>query len=167
MLPRIEVELDRLVDQGVLEPVASARWETLIVTPVKYNGDVHICADYKCTLNKALQDHVYPVLVVSHVFAALVGARVFNKLDLAQAYLQLLADAATAKAQTIANHKGACKIHQLQFGVSDALGIFQSFMHSLLKGIPRVQPFLDDVLIAALDASTFADRLRAVLQRFN
>ncbi|XP_015275073.1 PREDICTED: uncharacterized protein K02A2.6-like, partial [Gekko japonicus] len=165
--PKIEAELDKLVAQGVLESVASARWETPIVTPIKPNGDVRICADYKCTINKALQDHAYPVPVVSHVLAALAGARIFGKLDLAQAYQQLPVDAATAEAQTIATHRGAFKVHRLQFGVSVAPGIFQSFMDSLLKGIPGVQPFLDDVLIAAPDAASFATRLRTVLQRFD
>ncbi|XP_015283013.1 PREDICTED: uncharacterized protein K02A2.6-like, partial [Gekko japonicus] len=165
--PKIEAELDKLVAQGVLEPVASARWETPIVTPIKPNGDVRICADYKCTINKALQDHAYPVPVVSHVLAALAGARIFGKLDLAQAYQQLPVDAATAEAQTIATHRGAFKVHRLQFGVSVAPGIFQSFMDSLLKGIPGVQPFLDDVLITAPDAASFATRLRTVLQRFD
>ncbi|XP_060092259.1 uncharacterized protein K02A2.6-like, partial [Heteronotia binoei] len=122
---KIEAELDRLTAQGVLEPVTYAEWETPIVTPVKPNGEVRICADYKCTINKALQDNPYPVPVVSHVLAALAGAR------------------------TIVTHRGAFRVKRLQFGVSVAPGIFQSIMDSLLKGIPGVQPFFDDVLIAA------------------
>ncbi|XP_029142078.1 uncharacterized protein K02A2.6-like [Protobothrops mucrosquamatus] len=31
--------------------------------PLKANGEVQICADYKCTLNRALQQHMYPVPV--------------------------------------------------------------------------------------------------------
>ncbi|XP_060110986.1 uncharacterized protein LOC132583340 [Heteronotia binoei] len=114
--PQIEAELDRLTTQGVLEPISFATWETPIVTPVKSNGEVRICADYKCTINKALQDNPYLVPVISHVLAALMVSKVFGKLDLAQAYQQLPVDAATAEAQTIVIHRGAFKVRRLQFG---------------------------------------------------
>ncbi|XP_060112835.1 uncharacterized protein K02A2.6-like [Heteronotia binoei] len=164
--PKIEAELDRLTAQGVLEPVDYAIWETPIVTPIKPNGEVRICADYKCTINKALQDNPYPVPVVSHVLAALAGSKIFGKLDLAQAYQQLPVDAKTAEAQTIVTHRGAFRVKRLQFGVSVAPGIFQSIMDALLKGIPGVQPFFDDVLVAAPDPEEFGNRLREVLRRF-
>ncbi|XP_053229066.1 uncharacterized protein K02A2.6-like, partial [Podarcis raffonei] len=164
--PRIDEELDRLVEQGVLEPVPNAPWETPIVTPVKPNGSVRICADYKCTINKALMAHAYPVPVVSHVLATLAGSKIFGKLDLAQAYQQLPVDEATAEAQMIVTHRGAFRVKRLQFGVSVAPGIFQNLMDSLLKGIPGVTPFFDDVLIAGPTPEEFEDRLRTVLHRF-
>ncbi|KAK9403598.1 hypothetical protein NXF25_008425 [Crotalus adamanteus] len=73
------------------------------------NGDIRICADYKCTLNKALQQHAYPVPVVSHILDSLKGGHVFAKLDLAQAYQQLPVDDDAAIAQTIVTHRGAFK----------------------------------------------------------
>ncbi|XP_053229110.1 uncharacterized protein K02A2.6-like, partial [Podarcis raffonei] len=164
--PRIDEELDRLVEQGVLEPVPNAPWETPIVTPVKPNGSVRICADYKCTINKALTAHAYPVPVVSHVLATLAGSKIFGKLDLAQAYQQLPVDEATAEAQMIVTHRGAFRVKRLQFGVSVAPGIFQNLMDSLLKGIPGVTPFFDDVLIAGSTPEEFEDHLRTVLHRF-
>ncbi|XP_075730838.1 uncharacterized protein LOC119181585 [Rhipicephalus microplus] len=103
----IDAELDKLLQQGVLEPVDCAEWETPIVTPLKGNGDIRICADYKCTINKALQQHAYPVPVVSHVLASLSGGTIFAKLDLAQAYQQLPVTNESAAAQTIVTHRGA------------------------------------------------------------
>ncbi|XP_060100277.1 uncharacterized protein K02A2.6-like, partial [Heteronotia binoei] len=133
--PKIEEELDKLIAQGILEPVTHATWETPIVTPVKASGEVRICADYKCTLNKALQAHAYPVPIISHVLATL------------------------ADAQTIVTHRGAFRVKRLQFGVSVAPGLFQELMDSLLKGLPGVTPFFDDVLIAAASPEEFAARL--------
>ncbi|XP_058025570.1 uncharacterized protein K02A2.6-like [Ahaetulla prasina] len=49
---KIDRELDKLVSQVILVPVDHAKWETPIVTPVKPDGSVRICADYKATLNK-------------------------------------------------------------------------------------------------------------------
>nr|XP_056710963.1 uncharacterized protein K02A2.6-like [Euleptes europaea] len=134
--PRIDAELDYLVAQSVLVPVPNAPWETLIVTPLKPNGDVRICTDYKCTINTALRPHAYPVPVVSHLLASLAGG------------------------QTIVTHRGAFRVTRLQFGVSTAPGIFQNLMEDLLKGLPSVVPYFDDVLIATSSDDKLLDRVR-------
>ncbi|XP_033014646.1 uncharacterized protein K02A2.6-like, partial [Lacerta agilis] len=163
---KVDEQLDKLIAQGVLEPVDHAKWETPIVTPVKPDGSVRICADYKCTINKALQQHAYPVPVVQHLLHSLGEGKVFAKLDLAQAYQQLPVDDATAEAQTIVTHRGAFRCRRLQFGVSVAPGIFQSLMERLLQGLPGVVPYFDDVLVSADSNQQLFERLRAVLTRF-
>ncbi|XP_060547811.1 uncharacterized protein K02A2.6-like [Pantherophis guttatus] len=164
--PKIDIELDKLIKQGVLVPVDHANWETPIVTPVKPDGSVRICADYKCTINKALQQSAYPVPIVHHLLHSLGPGKIFAKLDLAQAYQQLPVDGATAEAQTIVTHRGAFKCNRLQFGVSVAPGLFQSTMERLLQGIPRVVPYFDDVLITADNEQQLRERLRGVLRKF-
>ncbi|XP_026530759.1 uncharacterized protein K02A2.6-like, partial [Notechis scutatus] len=164
--PKIDEQLDKLIAQGVLEPIDHAQWETPIVTPIKPDGSLRICGDYKATLNHALQQSAYPVPVVQHLLHSLEGGKVFAKLDLAQAYQQLPVDAETAEAQTIVTHRGAFKCNRLQFGVSVAPGIFQSLMERLLQGIKGVVPYFDDVLIAAPTRSQLEKHLRMVLQKF-
>lgn len=106
LLPKIDSQLDKLIAQGVLELVDHAKWETPIVTPVKPDGSVCICADYKCTINKALQQNAYPVPVVQYLLHSLSKGKTFTKLDLAQVYQQLPVDDATPEAQTIITHQG-------------------------------------------------------------
>lgn len=147
--PKVEEELDRLVQEGVLEHVTQPTWKTPIVTVLKSNDDVRICGDYKSTVNKALKQHPYPIPAVTHLLSSLSGGKFFAKLDLAQAYQQLSVDEATADAQTIATHRGAYKVKRLQYGVSSAPGIFQMFMDGLLKDISETVPYFEDILIAA------------------
>lgn len=90
-------------------------------------GSVHISADYKCTVSKALQDHAYPVPFISHIFSMQARVKVFGKLDLAQAYQQQLVDEATADTQTIVMHRGVFCVKWIPFGVSIAPGIFENF----------------------------------------
>lgn len=121
--PKIDKELDHILEQGVLEPVPHGAWETPIVTQVKAYKAVCIFTDYKCTLNKALQDHAYLVPVVSHIISML--AKVFGKLHLAQAYQQLLVDEVIVDVQTIVMHQVTFGVKRLQFEVSIAPGYFK------------------------------------------
>ncbi|KRY28513.1 Transposon Tf2-9 polyprotein [Trichinella spiralis] len=163
---KIDAELDKLVEQGVLEPVDHPVWSTPIVTPVKPDGTVRICGDYKCTINKALRKHAYPIPAVNQLLASLSGGKVFAKLDLAQAYQQLTVDDATAEAQTIITHRGAFRAKRLQFGISAAPGIFQNVIDKTVAGIQGVLPYFNDILIAASDEKELANRLETVLHRF-
>ncbi|XP_003369626.1 hypothetical protein Tsp_05032 [Trichinella spiralis] len=155
----IDMELDKLVKQKVLEPVSHPVWATPIITPMKPGGSVRICGDYKCTINKALRKHAYTVPAVNHLLASLAGGKAFAKLDLAQAYQQLVVNKKTADAQTIITHRGVFRVTRLQFGVSAAPGIFQGVIDQLTKCIPGVLPYFDDILIVAKDESMLAKRL--------
>ncbi|KAL1236269.1 Uncharacterized protein TPS_07687 [Trichinella pseudospiralis] len=163
---KIDAELDKLVEQGVLEAVDHPVWSTPIVTPVKPDGTVRIFGDYKCTINKALRKHAYLIPAVNQLLASLSGGKVFAKLDLAQAYQQLTVDDATADAQTIISHRGAFRVKRLQFGISAAPGIFQNVIDKTVAGIQGVLPYFDDILIAASDEKELANCLETVLHRF-
>lgn len=58
--PKVDLELDKLIAQGVIEAVDHSKWETHIVIPIKQDGSIRICTDHKCTINKALQANPYP-----------------------------------------------------------------------------------------------------------
>lgn len=68
---KVKDQLKKLVLQGVLEPVDHAHWETLIITPIKPDGSVRLFVDCKCTINRALQQHAYPVPIVQHLLHSL------------------------------------------------------------------------------------------------
>eukprot|EP00079_Xenopus_tropicalis_P023325 XP_012815654.2 PREDICTED: LOW QUALITY PROTEIN: uncharacterized protein K02A2.6-like [Xenopus tropicalis] len=89
---KIDDEIDRLVQKGALIPVTHPTWATPIVPVLKPNGEVRICADYKCTINKALQEHPYQIPAVNQILSTLAKGKLFAKLDLAQAYQQLPVD---------------------------------------------------------------------------
>ncbi len=164
---KLDKEIDRLCELGVLEPVTFSEWATPIVLVFKPNGDLRLCGDYKSTINRALNQDLHPVPLVPHLLAELAGGQYFIKLDLSQAYLQLRVDEASAKLQTITTHRGAFKCNRLQFGVSSAPGIFQRFIECLLQGIPGTFPYFDDILIKGATMQELSQRFRAVLKRFS
>ena len=48
---RVEKELDRLLSEGLTEPVQFSNWAAPIVPIVKEDGCIRICGDYRVTIN--------------------------------------------------------------------------------------------------------------------
>ncbi len=56
---KVDQELDRLVAEGILEPVQYAEWAAPIVPVLKSDRSVRICRDFKQTVNKATQKGLF------------------------------------------------------------------------------------------------------------
>ena len=89
----VEKELQRLENLGIVKPVKSSKWAAPIVPVLKPDcKSIRICGDYKLTANKALRLEQYPLPKVEDLFSTLAGGITFTKLDMSQAYQQLLLD---------------------------------------------------------------------------
>ena len=127
---------------------------------------VRICGDYKLTANRASHLEHYPLPKVDDLFTALTGGTMFTKLDMSQAYLQFTLDDQSKELLTINTHKGLFAYNRLPFGVSSAPGIFQHTIESLLKGIPNVLVYLDDILVTGPTQEHHIHNLQEVLLCF-
>jgi len=85
-------------------------------------------------------------------------------LDLAEAYLQLQVAPESRKFLTINTHKGLYCFNRLCYGVASAPSIFQSVMENILRGISRVQVYLDDIIICGSSRSECEENVNAVLE---
>lgn len=165
----VAAELDRLVQEGVIESVDTNNtpisWVSPIVVAVKSNGKLIICADFKVTINKYVQIDNYPLPRFEDITAKLSGGKHFSKIDLKDAYLQLEVHPDSRKYLVITNHKGYFAYRRLSFGISFAPSLFQCTMDQILSGIEGVVCYLDDILITAPNFALNLKRLREVLRR--
>ena len=69
------------------------------------------------------------------------------KLDLSQAYQQILLDKPSRKLVTINTHKGPYHYTRLPFGVASAPAIFQRTMDIVLQALPNVMCYIDDIIV--------------------
>ena len=87
MVPLEEKELDRLVAEGIIQPVQFTDWAAPIV-PV-FNQDkvsVRICGDFKLTINQTSKLDHYLILRTEDLFAKLVNGKQFTHVDFSQVY---------------------------------------------------------------------------------
>ncbi|XP_059049435.1 uncharacterized protein K02A2.6-like [Achroia grisella] len=162
---RVFKEIDRLVQEEVLEPTTHSEWATPIVPVLKANGQVRLCGDYRSTVNAATNTDTYPLPTLNEAFVQLQGGVIFSKIDLEQAYTQVAVDNNTASLLTVNTPRGLYKVKRLAFGVKACPGIFQRLMTSLLAGITGIAVLLDDIVISGKDINIHNARLEMVLQR--
>lgn len=149
-----------------MSKVQLADWAPPIVPVLKNDGKaVRICGDVKLTVSQATKVDKYPVPKIQDLFAKVGGGKKFTKLDLSQAYQQVKLDEAS-KAYTLINtHRGPFRYNRLPFDVASAPSNFQCtcVMESLLKGIPGVLVYIDDVLIIGKTDEKYLAALEEVL----
>ncbi len=115
----VDKELEKLEEQGVIEPVQFADWAAPIVLVLKADKQsVKICGDFKLTVNTASRLDAYPIPRVEDLFTTMAGGKSFTKLDLRQAYLQLELHEDSKQLVVINTQKGLFKYNRLPFGVS-------------------------------------------------
>ena len=163
----IEAELDRLEASGALQQVAHSDWAAPIVPVSKKDGKFRICGDYKVTVNQALEIDQYPLPKPEGLFATLAGGKKFTKLDLSQAYQQLALDDDSRKLVTVNTHRGLYRYTRLPFGIASAPAIFQKLMVTVLRDIPNVICYLDNILVTGKSDDDHLHTLGIVLRRLD
>ena len=92
----------------------------------------------------------------------LANGKTYSKLDLSQAYQQMVLDEESAECLTINTHLGLYQYTRLPFGVASAPAMLQRAMDMILQGIEGVICYIDDILVTG---STDEEWLERVLQR--
>ncbi|XP_036813549.1 uncharacterized protein K02A2.6-like [Oncorhynchus mykiss] len=163
--PKVEAEIDRLQDTGVLMKVDRSEWATPIVPIVKKDGSVRMCGDFKVTVNSMLHVDQHPLPRLDDIFAALAGGKHFSKIDLKQAHLQLPVEESSKQYLTINTHKGLYRYNRLVFGIASAPAIWQQTIDQILQGIPGSQCILDDMITTGRTEKEHLANLEEVLKR--
>ena len=105
--------------------------------------------------------------MAEELFSELAGGERFTKLDISQAYHQVAIDKESQELTTINTHCGLYKYLRLPYGISSAVSLFQRTMDNLLKGLPGVSVFLDDILVTGKTSEEHVQNLRAMLERLS
>lgn len=164
---KVEEELKKLEDMGVIVKVEHSNWGTPLVPVLKPNGKIRLCVDYKVTVNKHLEDFNHPIPRVEDLFQALRGGKRFTKLDFSCAYNQLPISQATGELLAWSTHKGIYMPTRLPFGPKTACSIFQSKIEKVLQGCKGTKNYFDDIVITGGSDKEHIENLRQVLEKIS
>ena len=88
----VEKALDDLMNRGIIESISFSDWAAPIVPVLKADKmSMRICCDFKY-LNQNIACEKYPLPKVDEIMAVVGKSKIFSKVDLKDAYLQVPVD---------------------------------------------------------------------------
>ncbi|XP_064475787.1 uncharacterized protein K02A2.6-like [Ornithodoros turicata] len=123
MRDKVVTAIQKMVSEGVLEPIAFSRWTTRIFPVHKRGSTLRICVDCRCIVNTVSQPNKYTLRTATEMFAILANGPVFGKLDLPQVYLQMPVDEESSKLLTLNTASSMTHIPSMNWFNISAAGI--------------------------------------------
>ena len=145
-----------LVVDGIIAELLTARviskskspWASPIVLAKKPDGSWRFCVDMRRLNSITLRD-AYPLPRIDAILDMLSGNKWFSTLDLAAGYWQLPLSADARPKTAFITKKGLYEFNVVPFGLTNAPGFFQRFMHEALRGLHGsiCDVYMDDIII--------------------
>ncbi len=164
LLPKVQAEIERMVQCGVIEEITEpTEWCAPMVAVPKKTGQIRICVDLK-QLNKAVKRDKFVLPTIDDILPKLAHAQVFSLLDAASGFWQLPLDIDCAKLTTFINPFGRYFFRRLPFGITSVPEIFQREMSAILKDLEGVAVFMDNILVYGNTPEEHEYRLHRALE---
>ena len=153
-------------ESGGISKFDYSDWAAPTVYVKKKNEKIQLFADFSNRLNDYLKDHIYLLPSPEDIFK-LNGVKVFSKIDLSEAYLQVKVDEKYSKLFVINTHKGLCKLNCLPFGLKVAPILLQQVMDTILAGLEFATQYLDDILLRIENNEQHKKHIKGVFQEID
>lgn len=159
----VDKKLDELLKRDIIEvKTGPTTWVSPLVIVGKSNGEPRLCLDLRRVNEAVLKEH-HPMPSVDDYMAKLGRGRMWSKLDIKEAFLQMELDEDSRDATTFITRRGLYRFKRLPFGLVTAPELFQKAMDETLSGCEGTVWYLDDVLVEGRDLKEHDERLTQVM----
>ncbi len=154
----VSEEINQLLELGIIERVDASPWVSPIVVIQKKLGAIRMCVDLR-EANKAVVTDSYPLPHIEEMLFLLRGATVFSTIDLESAYFQLPLHEESRDMTAFITQDFS------DFGLASAPSAFQKMVVTVLRGLPNVANYLDDIILWGSTQTEHDLTLKAIIQR--
>jgi len=142
----LRMEVDRLVQIGVLRKINHSEWGSPTFIIPKKDGSVRFISDFR-ELNKRIKRKPFPIPKIQDLMLKLEGFTYGTSLDLNMGYYHIKLDPNSRKLCTIVLPWGKYEYLRLPMGLCNSPDIFQEKMSELMQGLEYIRVYIDDLLI--------------------
>lgn len=130
----------------------------------KSDGGWRPCGDFR-RLNNATRSDRYPVSHIQDFSVHLAGAVIFSKVDLVRGYHQVPVHPQDIPKTAVITPFRLFEFLRMPFGLKGAAQTFQRLMDSVLRDMPFLFVYLDDILVASSSVEEHKLHLRQLFER--
>ena len=156
-----------MLEQDIIEE-SSSPWMAPAVFVRKKSGDLRLCVDYR-ELNKKRKKDAYPLPLPDEVQDKLAGSTIFSTLDLQSGYWQVPVSPSDQEKTAFCPGPGMglFQFRRMPFGLTGAPSTFQRLMDKVLRGLPFITIYIDDILVHSATEKQHCLHLQEVFNRLS
>ena len=163
---KIKQQIEEMIISGLLIPSNSEFGSLLHVVPKANTTELLLVGDYK-VLNKMLTPDRYHLPHLRTAYKLLHGSNIFSTVDLKSAFHHVPIAPEDVHKTTIRTPVGAYAFTRTPFGLSTSAQVFQRLIDTVIRGLPFVYAYVDDILIFSKDEKKHLEHLCILFQRLN